>query len=164
MLFRNLLLAFQLEQYQPSRFLKFSYTHWQFRYKGSKRQTLDWTKKAMLLFGVSIGILVVGGWLFSLWILQGSGGDGLFIGERIEGIGAIFLLLLMYPLVLVVASFIIFPLEFLLKHRIITQAKRKIQQFPQLVIIGITGSYGKTSVKEILKAMLEPSMQVIATP
>ena len=73
-------------------------------------------------------------------------------------------LLLICPLFLVLASFVILPLELVLKYRIVRQAKRKVAQFPNLITIGITGSYGKTSVKEMLKAMLETSMHVIATP
>ena len=54
MVFRNLLLAFQLENYQVRRFLRFAYTHWMFRFKGSERQKLDWTKKAVVLFVLSV--------------------------------------------------------------------------------------------------------------
>jgi UDP-N-acetylmuramoyl-tripeptide--D-alanyl-D-alanine ligase len=69
-----------------------------------------------------------------------------------------------YPLLLVLSAIVISPLEWVLKYRIIAKAKRKVAQFPNLIIIGITGSYGKTSVKEMLKAMLNSSFQVIATP
>lgn len=73
-------------------------------------------------------------------------------------------MIILYPIWLLLASFGILPLERFLKHRIIAQAKQKVAQFPNLIVIGITGSYGKTSVKEMLKAMLETSCTVIATP
>lgn len=160
MIFRNLLLAFQLENYHPSRFLKFSYTHGKFRFIGSKRQKLDWTKKAILLFIGSVCffcLLLLGGiW----WGFEGWNGVSLRGGRFL----VMMLLVVGYPLLLVFTAFLTVPLELFLKRRIITQAKQKIAQFPDLLIIGVTGSYGKTSVKEILKAMLESRMKVIATP
>ncbi|MDR0651579.1 MAG: hypothetical protein LBG59_09645 [Candidatus Peribacteria bacterium] len=85
-------------------------------------------------------------------------------GNMIIRIYLTFIAILVYPFLLVLASFSILPLELFLKRRIIAQAKQKVAQFPNLVIIGITGSYGKTSVKEILKIVLESSFKVIATP
>ncbi|MDD5145291.1 MAG: Mur ligase family protein [Candidatus Pacebacteria bacterium] len=41
-----------------------------------------------------------------------------------------------------------------LRNRIIKKAKIKIRQFPNLLVIGITGSYGKTSTKEFLYSIL----------
>jgi UDP-N-acetylmuramoyl-tripeptide--D-alanyl-D-alanine ligase len=80
------------------------------------------------------------------------------------GIISLLVTMVAYPLFLIVASLAILPLELLLKYRIIAQAKKKVAQFPHLVIVGITGSYGKTSVKEMLKSMLETSFVVIAPP
>ncbi len=42
--------------------------------------------------------------------------------------------------------------------------KRKISKYPNLVKIGITGSYGKTSVKEYLVKMLSAKYSVLYTP
>lgn len=52
----NLLHGYQLENYQITRFLHFAYTHLLFRIKGSQRQKLDRTKKAILLFIVANGL------------------------------------------------------------------------------------------------------------
>jgi hypothetical protein len=50
MIFQNILLAYQLENYKNIRFLKFIYTHPKFWFFGSKRQVLDFTAKAKLIF------------------------------------------------------------------------------------------------------------------
>lgn len=42
--------------------------------------------------------------------------------------------------------------------------KRKISKYPNLIKIGITGSYGKTSVKEYLVKMLSTKYNVLYTP
>lgn len=56
------------------------------------------------------------------------------------------------------------PLTCFLKQRIIQKAKRKVEKFPHLLVIGITGSYGKTSTKEFLAQILSSKYQVLKTP
>lgn len=46
------------------------------------------------------------------------------------------------------------PLTIFLRNRIIKKAKRKRATFKNLLVIGITGSYGKTSTKEFLAEIL----------
>lgn len=47
------------------------------------------------------------------------------------------------------------PITILLRNRIIKKAKEKRAQFKNLLVVGITGSYGKTSTKEFLATILE---------
>ncbi len=54
MVFQNILLAYQLENYYNLRFLKFIYTHPRFWIQGSKRQMLDYTPKVKLILFLSI--------------------------------------------------------------------------------------------------------------
>ena len=58
MIFKNLLLSFQLENYKNIRFLKFIYTHPKFWIFGSKRQVLEYTSKAKLILLLTILLLV----------------------------------------------------------------------------------------------------------
>ncbi len=74
------------------------------------------------------------------------------------------------------ASFLIIPIIVLLlvavlsffgdifKKRIITEAKKKIGRFPNLTVVGITGSYGKSTTKEILADILEKRFEILKTP
>ena len=50
------------------------------------------------------------------------------------------------------------------KKIIIYQAKQKLKKFKNLKIIGITGSFGKTSVKEFTAQILGSKFQVLKTP
>lgn len=52
----------------------------------------------------------------------------------------------------------------IIKHIYIQQAKKKISNFSHLNVIGITGSYGKSSTKKILDHILSQSYRVISTP
>lgn len=46
----------------------------------------------------------------------------------------------------------------------IAKAKKKIENHPELLVIGITGSYGKTSTKEFLSQILSQKFKVLKTP
>lgn len=49
------------------------------------------------------------------------------------------------------------------RARIIAQAKKIIKNHPKLLVIGITGSYGKTSTKEFLASILSTKFKVLRT-
>lgn len=56
------------------------------------------------------------------------------------------------PIIFLIVSFANIP-SYFLKKLVIRNARRKIQKMRNLKIIGITGSYGKTSTKEFLRQM-----------
>jgi UDP-N-acetylmuramoyl-tripeptide--D-alanyl-D-alanine ligase len=55
------------------------------------------------------------------------------------------------------------PLAVLRKKQIIRKAIEKRKQFPSLLVVGITGSFGKTSVKEFLATILSQKFNVLKT-
>lgn len=67
------------------------------------------------------------------------------------------------PYILFLANAINSPLETLIKRYYINLAKNKIKKY-DVIKIGITGSYGKTSVKEILKTILSQKFRVLSSP
>lgn len=70
------------------------------------------------------------------------------------------------PVVVVLAAFIAYPIETLISDHYISSARWKIirPKYSHLIRIGITGSYGKTSTKFILKTILSEKYNVLATP
>ena len=68
------------------------------------------------------------------------------------------------PVWCIVANLINFPVEYLIKKYYINEAKKILKDMPNLVVIGVTGSYGKTSMKNYLKTLLEKKYEVLATP
>lgn len=149
MIFKNILLAFQLENYKNIRFLRFIYSHPKFWIQGSKRQTLEYTSKAKLIFVLAvllcIGYIVWSVYLFS-WII-------LWLN--------LWLIVLLLPVYFVISNILILPLDLYLKRKIIQKAKQKISTYKDLKVIAITGSYGKTTTKEILWTILSESFQVL---
>jgi len=77
---------------------------------------------------------------------------------------ALFLLNFITPLVVFSASFFSFLLLWPIKKAIVILAEKRIKKAKNLLVIGITGSYGKTAVKEILSFILADFFKVLKTP
>lgn len=71
---------------------------------------------------------------------------------------------LVMPLLLVICNFINLPIERLINHKYLNQAKEKLMANRNLIKIAITGSYGKTSTKNIINHILEESYLTTSTP
>ncbi|MEK9151476.1 MAG: UDP-N-acetylmuramoyl-tripeptide--D-alanyl-D-alanine ligase [Patescibacteria group bacterium] len=150
MILRNLLYILQSENYSFPRFLSFCYSHplW---WRLERRQKIVWTPKARAL------------WMMSIIFFWGAVYAAvLFFGWMM---GALFFLffLVMVPFFVGAALLALLPCDTFLKRRKVSRAST-ILQASGVRVIGITGSYGKTSTKEILAAILERGFPVIKTP
>ena len=56
------------------------------------------------------------------------------------------------------------PLEERINGQFFERARKKLEDRPDLIKIGITGSYGKTSTKFVLRDILSQKYRVLATP
>ena len=68
------------------------------------------------------------------------------------------------PLIPALANLINKPIELRINKYYIDDAKRLLREHPNLRIIGITGSFGKTSVKYYLTTLLSEGFSVLMTP
>ena len=68
------------------------------------------------------------------------------------------------PLIVLIAMFINMPIEKLVYLHFKTKAQKKLKGMNKLKIIGITGSYGKTSSKNILSDILNIKYNALPTP
>ena len=68
------------------------------------------------------------------------------------------------PLWLAVGALLAWPIERAIYEMYFQDARRKLDARPDLIRIGITGSFGKTSVKNLLATMLSERYQVLTTP
>lgn len=72
--------------------------------------------------------------------------------------------LFLRPTILCVTAWLLsFPTTWA-KAYYVARARKKLLQYPNLMVIGITGSYGKSSVKTFLSTVLETKKRIITTP
>ncbi|MFO8030631.1 MAG: UDP-N-acetylmuramoyl-tripeptide--D-alanyl-D-alanine ligase [Cyclonatronaceae bacterium] len=71
---------------------------------------------------------------------------------------------LVLPYLLLLAAAVIYPVEMLIQYRFKKKARRKIAAMADLTVIAITGSYGKTSTKFLLDAVLKERFRVCTSP
>lgn len=74
------------------------------------------------------------------------------------------ILCLLVPFLLIISNAVNHPLEEAINNRFIKEAKELVDSMPNLTVIGITGSFGKTSTKYFLTKLLSGSYNVLMTP
>ena len=84
-------------------------------------------------------------------------------GERF-GLLGMGILLSLAPLLPVIGNIVNSPIEKAIRQYYINDAKKMLKACPDLKVIGITGSYGKTSVKYYLSTVLKAKYNVLMTP
>lgn len=140
----------QLEGYSVPRFLRWWAQH-PFSLQTTQKKPLVWTFKAKLLrlatWGISFFVLVLA-LLFTPW----------------QVFALAFLLVTLTPLSLITSALLLSIPENWKKQRLIRQSTDAIKQASDLTVVGITGSYGKTSSKEFLYQLLQHSRETVRTP
>ena len=74
------------------------------------------------------------------------------------------LFILFCPLILCAADWVNSPIEKAINNWYIRDAKRILASRPDLIVIGVTGSFGKTSTKNYLYRILSEKYNVLMTP
>lgn len=70
----------------------------------------------------------------------------------------------LFPLIIVLSNAVNKPVELSVNRYYLNDAKRMLKMMPELQTIGITGSYGKTSVKFYLYTILRAWTDTLVTP
>ena len=123
------------------------------------KKPLAWTER-LRRQAIAVGVLVV--------LIVGAGAA---IGLRVGGyagwwplLAAFFAADLGAPLWVLLGGALTRPIEKGVQRGFKRQARKKLAARPDLQIVGITGSYGKTSVKFIIAEILRQRFNVLATP
>lgn len=123
------------------------------------------TKKIIILTTVSLALTTL------LLVLLFQFSQIVYVALRWDLFASLFFLaigLLLFDLltpVLISLVILVFqPLAVFGRKLTIQKARQKRAQFKNLTVIGITGSYGKTSTKEFLFAILQKKFRVVKTP
>ena len=141
--------SYQLNQYKIKNFMRDIIL---FQFSFGDKNKIVWTKRflrfSILYFILSFGIF----FLINFFVKN--------IALLILNYAVVFLLA---PLIITVVHLLILPVESLIKKIYILKAKRKLRK-KKVLKIGITGSFGKTSTKNILTHILEKDFKVCVTP
>ena len=125
------------------------------------RQKIIWTPKLALIFSTALFLQLAASYLIARPLVAHEVYLGLF------PIAFLFLFILLsffHFLFLSLAVVALSPLDYSVKGFLAARAKNKIRVQKDLKIIGITGSYGKTTMKEILATVLSVKYKVLKTP
>jgi UDP-N-acetylmuramoyl-tripeptide--D-alanyl-D-alanine ligase len=153
----------QLENYELRRYWKllFKKGFWP-KKKQPQRKELVWTAKAkaiMLMAWALHGLVIVLAGLITLTVMPGI--DNFFTTV----VFAVLILLPFYFILFSLVLIVLKPLDALAKKNLVSRAKFKILNLQsEITIIGVAGSYGKTTMKEVLSEVLGSRFKVQATP
>ncbi len=159
---RRFVYLLQLENYDLGRFWRVVTKKPFSRQKA--RQNIIWTPKLAAVFILALLLQI----LFSYLILLPLVRSDIYLGVFPLAFVFLFLLLTFFHFVfLIIAVLLVKPLDYAVKSYLVNKAKIKIRQLTHdrgLVVIGITGSYGKTTMKEALATILGEKFSVLKTP
>jgi len=156
------LYIFQLENYDLGRFWKLLLQKGLFPSKIQQRKMIVWTPKAMGLFAIGEILIAVSAGLIAQKVL----GDVL---ENNAALVIAFLVLFFalqasFFLFLSLASCFLWPVDWIVKHFLTFRARNKIKSLSHLKVVGIAGSYGKTTMKNVLATVLAQKFKVATAP
>lgn len=141
--------------------------------KNKKLKQPDWTKRMIMITWVSIIaiclIIIIGHYALP------STADTTMLPLRLRGARGAYALTislglqLSLPIIALLSHLIISPIAWFEKKRILSSAQKKIKTLSHLTTIGISGSYGKSSIKMLLHHLLNNKEEhndktVLSTP
>lgn len=119
------------------------------------KKPLVWTPRARRIYGVAVGLCIA---------LEAA--VGLVVPDQKVAtmlLGVVPLYLFSHALTLL-AVWLLKPLEARINRGYYNDASSRLRSMPDLRVIGITGSYGKTSTKHYLYRILQEQWEVVMTP
>ena len=122
------------------------------------------TTAAIYLIGMLLALfLPIGGYRIALTELAAATTEAVIYRMRVcEGILTV--LFIAQPFLILLVNLMNRPIEQGIDRHYINDAARILHEMPDLKIIGVTGSYGKTSVKYFLSTLLSCRYNVLHTP
>jgi len=119
-------------------------------YEGVRKPIVTQKMRVLIAGGILLEILILAAVLSATREIAILAVGYLLFDILMPGIVSLLVLLFQIPTIL-------------LRNKIIEKATEKRKQFPNLMVIGITGSYGKTSTKEFLATILSEKYNVLKT-
>lgn len=132
--------------------------------RGKYKKPLVFTPRVRRIYSVC-GVLSVGA-VLALALTVGHAGSDAFLyysGPQVT-LGVLLLMCVFSWVIAIAAVFLLKPVEAAINRRYRNEACEILNSMYDLKIIGITGSYGKTSTKHYLERILSEHYNVLMTP
>lgn len=125
--------------------------------KTQNKKPLVFTARAVRIYGISLLLLLFFEY-FTYTFLTKS------ITTDFEAIIAMVVIGCLSFIILFMANLLLLPLEKFINNYYFQDARKRLASLKNLTIIGITGSFGKTSTKHILNEILRHKFNILALP
>lgn len=124
------------------------------------KKPVVWTPRVRRIFGVMsmLSLLIIGS-AFCVGLYTTGIEASLFYG-----IVAAMALYCGSHMIVLAAIIILSPVEMIINRRYYNEAAQILKSMPNLKVVGITGSYGKTSTKHFLHRILSEQYETLMTP
>jgi UDP-N-acetylmuramoyl-tripeptide--D-alanyl-D-alanine ligase len=137
----------------------FSVIRWWHLFSAKYKKPLAMTNRAsrILWVGVTLCIIIA---IISLLLFFDGSNFGLFYTLSAAFMGCY----CASHIITITANAVLTPIEKHINNKFYNQAKTKLESMPNLKVVGITGSYGKTSTKHYLHRILSEHFDTLMTP
>lgn len=131
--------------------------------KQKHKKPLVFTKRVWRIYSLT-GCIGTGLYLWAVFIL-GFKEDawGYYAGPTLT-VSILLLMTIFSWFIVIISVVILMPVESMINKRYWNEASKILKSMPDLKVIGITGSYGKTSTKHFLERILTEKFDVVITP
>lgn len=152
------LYIFQLEEYDSKRFVSSLSKKGLTPSKTLRKKAILTTKAKVLILLTIIQQAII--WILLTYFLSSVLHPFLLV---IVSLTILVLFNLFSFVFLIQSKDLLFPIDYVSKQRLINKARLKLATLPNLKVIGITGSYGKTTTKEAIYTFLKEQYKVVKT-
>jgi len=137
-------------------------------YRGEAKKPLVFTNRAKRLYGTNLVLNIILLSLFTLktidFITQPFASTLFTLITLLVYVISVGLLYFLQSFFMLISNNIMLPVETRINLGFYKQAQEKIKSRPDLTVVGITGSFGKTSTKFIVGTILGEKYKVLNTP
>lgn len=127
------------------------------------KKPLVFTKRVWRIFSLCLAISI-GFYLWDIFKLGFSESEINYYSGPILSLLILLLMTCFSWLIVIISVFLLKPVETLINKKYLRQASIILKNMPDLKVVGITGSYGKTSTKHFLEHILSEEFSVLMTP
>lgn len=127
------------------------------------KKPLVFTPRVWRIYTITAAI-GIGLYLWAIFTLGFSEEQKMYYSGPVLTIGIMLLLSIFSWITVIMAVGILAPVEKMINQRYYKDAKRILRGMPSIKVVGITGSYGKTSTKYFLERILSEKFNVLMTP